>query len=318
MCATLIRFVRGRRLRARFFVIALFAAGATGNWACLATAETRHEGAKKFVVYVSILPQKYFAQKVGGEKVSVFVMVGPGQSPATYEPTPRQMVGLARADIYFRIGIPFESVWMDRIRAANPNMHIVDARQGIQLRSIEAIDIRDGAGDGDRHAHSDDGLKDPHIWTDPLLAKKMAMTFAQQMIESDPSNRSYYQTRFAALAKELDDVDAEIRNELRPVEPKSFMVFHPSWGYFADRYGLTQVPIESEGKTPGARTLAAAIDIARSKRIRVVVVQEQFRRRDAVTVANAVGAQVITVDPLAGEYTKALRSFAQQLSEAMH
>ena len=92
-------------------------------------------------VFVSVLPQKYIVERIGGERVNVSVMVGRGQSPATYEPTPRQITRLANARVYFRLGVPFEDVWMDRLVAANPDMLIVNCREGIPTRTIDHIDM---------------------------------------------------------------------------------------------------------------------------------------------------------------------------------
>ena len=116
---------------------------------------------KPIEIFVSILPQKDFVKRIGGDKVNVHVMVGPGQSPATYEPTPKQMAKLAAASVYFRIGTPFEEVWMERIKSTNPALTIIDARHNIKLRDMEysAVLLRSSS----NHSVHYHGLQDPHI-----------------------------------------------------------------------------------------------------------------------------------------------------------
>ena len=260
-------------------------------------------------VFVSILPEKYFVERVGGERVDVSVLVAPGQSPHTYEPTPRQMSRLAGARLYFRIGMPFEDAWMERLAEANPRMEIVDLREGIRLRPIDALD---GAG---KHDHA--GLPDPHVWTDPRLVQIMAAHIRDVLSAVDPTHREQYTARYDAFARDLEALDADIRLRLKDLEGQKFMVFHPSWGYFADAYDLQQVPIESEGKEPGPRSLARVIDLGRKQGIHVIFVQKQFSQRYAETVAGAIGARVVKVDPLAEDYLDNMRHVAMAFAEAL-
>lgn len=260
-------------------------------------------------VFVSIVPEKYFIERVGGPRVDVSVLVKPGQSPHTYEPTPRQMSRLSDARLFFRIGMAFEDVWMERLAEANPRMEIVDLRQGIRLRPIDALDK---AGEQD-HA----GLPDPHVWTDPRLVQIMAARIRDVLSEADPTQREAYGARYDAFVRDLEALDADIRARLKGLKGQKFMVFHPSWGYFADAYGLHQIPIESEGKEPGPRSLARVIELGRKMGIRVIFVQPQFSQRNAETVARAIGARVVRVNPLAQDYLDNMRHVAKAFAEAI-
>jgi len=269
-------------------------------------------------LFVSILPQKYFAERIGGSRVHVSVMVGPGQSPATYAPSPRQLGRLSGARLYWRVGVPFEQAWMPRIEAANPHMVVLDARDGIRLRNMERTTQVFGEPEqGANNAVGHEGGKDPHIWLSPPLVKIMAAHLRDALIALDPAGRAQYQANYAAFAADLDHLNRQIRALLAPLKTRRFMDFHPAWGYFARTYGLTQIPIEIEGKTPGPRTLARVIDLARREGIRVIFVQAQFSRRDAHTVADAIGGRVVAVDPLAADYMKNLLQTARAFREAM-
>jgi len=266
---------------------------------------------KPIEIFVSILPQKNFVERIGGENVNVHVMVGPGQSPATYEPTPKQMAKLAQADIYFRIGTPFENVWMERIRNSNPALTIIDARERIQLRQMEHSRISPGPS---THHH---GLNDPHIWTNPINVKQFMERFTEILSGLYPKSAPVFKSNYDQFATELIELDHKIHAIFRNILNKSFLVFHPSWGYFSDRYGLEQISIELEGKTPNAKELASVIDYAKQHNIKRVFVQKQFSQKDAQAVANAIGGKVIVVDPLAENYMHNLLEAAQQFAGSM-
>ena len=253
----------------------------------------------KLSLFVSILPQAYFVERVGRSHVEVEVLVGPGQSPATFELTPQQMAKLTQADAYFRIGLPFEKRLVGKIQAALSDLRVVDIRQGIQLRTME-------------HEHHNDG-SDPHIWLDPMLVKVQATTVCEELCRLDPVNATEYKENLKAFKADLDEVDARLTQALEPLRGQKFYVFHPSYGYFGDAYGLTQIAVEVEGKEPGARRLAALIDQAKEDSVKVIFVQPQFSAKSAEAVAEAIGGVVVPIDPLARDYLKNLEDIAEKI-----
>jgi zinc transport system substrate-binding protein len=278
------------------FLLALCGPAAVPAWA-----------AQPIEVFVSILPLKHFVERVGGDRVVVHVMVEPGRSPATYEPTPQQMTRLARADLYFRVGVAFEDVWMARIRAASPDMNVVAVQDGIALREVDRVD--------DSEARA--GHKDPHVWTDPRLVAHMSARICEALATQDSAHRGLYEANYRRFAADLQALDRHIRDRLNGLEGNSFMVFHPSWGYFADAYGLRQIPIESGGKEPGARSLQRVIELGQREHVKVIFVQEQFSTRMAETVARALDARVVKVDPLAEDYVSNLYHVADVFAQAL-
>jgi zinc transport system substrate-binding protein len=263
-------------------------------------------------VFVSVLPMQTFVEKIGREHVDVRTMVQPGYSPATYDPTPQQIAALAGARLYVRTGVPFEHAWMDRIRSANPDMDILDVRTGLELLTLEKHHHRD-----DDHQHHDANEEDPHVWTSPRLVIQVAAAIRDRLSSLDPENKEAFHRNHAAFTDELDALDRELHTLLDPLTHRRFLVFHPSWGYFAQAYGLQQVAIEHEGKQPGARALARLIDTARAQQIRVVFVQPQFDRRQAQQVAEAIGGEVIAVDPLSADYIDNLKQVAKAFVKAL-
>ncbi|HHE74941.1 MAG: cation ABC transporter substrate-binding protein [Deltaproteobacteria bacterium] len=279
----------------------------------------------KVPVFVSIFPQRYFVEQVGGEHVDVQVMVLPGASPTTYEPKSRQMAAIAKAKIYFSMGVPFEAVWLEKIVASNKSLRVVPMDRGIQKRAMasfhshEEKEQHDGgrtilhnAGETIQHA-----IPDPHVWLSPPLVILQARTILVALQDIDPENGSAYETNFRTFILQVLELDKELRRLLKPHHGQRFMVFHPAWGYFADTYHLEQIPVEMEGKTPKPAQLKALITNARKHRIKVLFLQPQASAKIAEQVAKEIGAQVAWADPLALDWAENLRAVAEKFRQAM-
>ncbi|PKN42016.1 MAG: ABC transporter substrate-binding protein [Deltaproteobacteria bacterium HGW-Deltaproteobacteria-18] len=282
--------------------------------------------------FVTITPQKYFVDKVSGGEVPVAVMVEPGANPHAYEPRPRQMAELAKASIYFAIGDSFDQTWLERIMGASPKMTVVHTAEGIAKipMSEEHHHEEDHAGDGhvteaddagrhDQH-DPDQGMLDPHIWLDPALVRIQVAHIRDGLSRVDPDRADLYAANAAAFERELDELDREIRSILAPLPPekRTFLVFHPSWGYFAKAYGLTQASIEVDGKEPSPRDLARIIAAGKESGAKVVFVQPQFSQKSATVIAKQIGATVVRLDPLAEDWATNMRSAARACADALN
>lgn len=274
-------------------------------------------------VFVSIAPQKYFVQQIGQDMVDVQVMVQPGASPATYEPKPRQMVELSKTRLYFAIGVQFENTWLKKIAVANPKMKVVHTDHGIEKIPMatrhhhQAADEHRKKGKHQQQGeHARSGL-DPHIWLSPILVKVQARTILTSLKQIDPSNLSNYEANYVRLVSRIDELHVELKKTFAGKKGLQFTVFHPAWGYFAQAYGLEQVPIEIEGKDPKPAQLKELIEHARIKGIKVIFVQPQFSVKSAKLVANEIGGQVIFANPLAVDWMANLRNVAQKFRDAL-
>lgn len=236
-------------------------------------------------VFVSVAPLKYFVQRIAGDKVNVHVMVRRGQSPETYTPTPQQMAALQNTQIYFRIGVPFEQAWMHKIELMNPHMTVVDLRHS---KGIKLLPQADGV--------------DPHIWNDPVYAEKIARQIYKSLIEAAPEDKKDFRFQFLRLKEDLEALHTRTEKRLMNLHPRIFLVYHPAWGYFAKRYNLTQIPIEHGAKEAGPRDIAHVINMARGLNVHLILLQPEFDNSQAKTIADATGATVETVDPLAESY----------------
>lgn len=263
-------------------------------------------------VVVSILPQKAFVEAVAGPYAQIDVLVGPGRNIHTYEPSPKQMAALAEADLLIPIGVPFERAWLPRLAAANSRLRVLDLLDAAGIERLAMI----GHAHGEDDAHGE-GELDPHVWTDPRLVARLLPPLAAALAEADPAHAADFAAGAERFAGELAALDAELRALFAGLEGERFLVFHPSWGYFAAAYGLVQVAIEHEGKEPGARALAGIIERAKADGIRAIFVQQQSAGASARAVAEAIGGRVVTLDPLAPDYLANLRRSAQAIAEAL-
>ena len=276
-------------------------------------------------VTVSILPQKYFVEKIAGDKVNVNVMVKPGFSPATYEPKTSQMKKLSDSSIYFAIGVAFENSWLEKFEHANKNMLIIHTDEGIKQIEIaehshheegshEEYDDHEVHADEKHDEHEHEGL-DPHVWLDPVLVKTQALNIYNALVKIDEINSSFYKTNYENFLKELDFLNNKLAGILKPYDHKAFMVFHPSWGYFAKRYSLEQVAIESQGKEPKPKELVELIKDAKEHKIKIVFVAPQFSQKSAKIIANSIDGNVVTINPLAKDWDTSLINTAEKIAD---
>lgn len=282
-------------------------------------------------VSVSIPPQKYFVERIGGDLVRTTVMVPPGADPHTYEPKPSQLRGLSGSRIYFSIGAPFEDAWLARIvAAAGPSLSVVPMHKGVTLlpaaaplHSDEAEHAEGKEHHEDHHAHADGhghdhGTTDPHVWLSPMLVRHMSLAIRDALAKADPAHAATYRANYDRFAADIDAMDKKFADLFAalPQDRRRFLVFHPSWNYFAHNYGLTELSIEVEGREPSPRQLRAIIDLARRERITTIFVQPQFSRRAAQTIATEIGARLVDADPLAEDWAANLERTAKALAQA--
>ncbi|MBU8870769.1 MAG: zinc ABC transporter substrate-binding protein [Gemmatimonadales bacterium] len=263
-------------------------------------APTTGIGQSPVRVVVSILPQVWFAEKIGGREIQVSVLVGPGQSPATYDPSARQMVLLQEAELFIHAGVPFEKGLLPRINRLAEGPSITGVPPSVHSPGHDNI------------SHDHDGL-DPHSWLDPLQAQVLADTLCAAFCRLRPESEALFLSRRKELRATLENLDNELRGILSPHEGKEFFVFHPAFGHFAAAYGLTQIPIEAGGHEPGARHLAEVMDHARRAGASAIIVQPQFSRKSASAVAQSLDLEVIVLDPLARRYDDNLRKIAHTM-----
>ncbi len=266
-------------------------------------------------VFVSIPPQKYFVEKIGGNLVNVSVMVQPGANPHVYEPRPNQMAALSKTRIYFAIGVTFETVWLPKFAKLNPQMQIIQTDKGISKIGMTPHHHEEKT----KHSNREEtpGALDPHVWVSPPEVKIIARNILEALLEIDPASRLTYKANYDAFIIEIEEIDKDLKKIFSDKKGLKFMVYHPSWGYFARAYGLEQVPVEVQGKEPKPEQLKALIGKARKDGIKVIFVQPQFSTKSAEVIAKAIGGQVLFSDNLNQNWERNLREQAEQFKNAL-
>jgi zinc transport system substrate-binding protein len=255
-------------------------------------------------VVVSIVPQQYFVQRIGGDKVHVSIMVKAGQSPELFEPSPRIMSIYSTALVYFTIGMPFEQVWIKRVASLNPQISIIATQPHEQdLLTANAT----------HHYHK----WDPHTWLSPLLAIEQARIIMLELVRLKPQHQAIFWSNFNNLSAELTALHDEFLTLFHKIKVQRFISFHPAFSYFSQLYGLQQISIERDGKEPTAKQIAQVIGQFRHSNVSYLLVERQFNQLIPKTIAQSVGAQVLLLDPLAYDYFINMRDIAHKINSAL-
>ena len=274
----------------------------------LASCRTGAETVDKQVISVSIIPQQYFIEQLSGGLAEVNVMIPPGASPATYEPTVSQLGKLDRSAVYMRIGyVGFEQSWMEKITSVNPGMKIVDLSEGVEIIGEEAGD------GGDHHGPAHYGT-DPHIWMSTINARIIARNIHKELLLLFPGEKEYLQARFDLFSHSLDSLHLAIGSKLEGIENRTFMIYHPALTYYARDYALEQLSLEIEGKSPSPMHLKEMTDLARVNHISKILIQSQFDRKNAEILARETGSEIIQFDPLDLQWGDQMYYIAEQLN----
>lgn len=275
------------------------------------------------VYAVSVEPHAFLLEKIGGDRIRIEVLVPPGKEPENYEAAPNTIMALARTRVLFRTGMPFEETLLPKLQEVAKDLRIVDLRVGLVLRSLELHSHGDAPEETSTgHVHhagcSHDGL-DPHIWFAVTFLKKQAETILETLIQTDerPENADFYRRNFEKLIDEIETLRKELTEKLEPLKGRTVFVFHPSYGYFCDEFGLKQNAIEFEGKSPKPRQLAELIAQSRKEhRPPTIFVQPEFNQASAEAIAEATGGRIVVHSGLDRNILSSMRLFADEFVKA--
>ena len=233
-------------------------------------------------VSVSIAPQAFFVKKIAADTLNVNVILPPNSNEHHFEFKPSTMKKLEKSDIYFTIGLEFEKVFTDKFKQNFPKLQIVNMQKNINLLQ-----------DHDEQEHFD-----PHTWLDPILVQTMALNIYDALSQKYPQNKKIYKQNLDKFLAELDSLNLQIASKLEKLKNREFVVYHPSWAYFAARYNLKQIPVEILGKEPKSKDLKNLITLVKNKKIKVIFVQNGFPENAAKTLAKECDAKIYKINHL--------------------
>lgn len=290
------------------------------NYALLGAAKKREKDAaasEKLAVLVAVDPIAALVERVGGDRIAVATLTPEGKDPESFAPTPADLSDLATTRLFFCVGLPVEARFAQNVASIAPKSKIVDLREGLDLLTAEHS--HSDAADASFHSHSNAQSEplDPHLWTSPALARQIVVKVAAALSEESQNDAEFFAQNATALDAELAALQAEITASLAPFSGRTFVVFHPAYGYFAREFSLSQRAIESGGKAPRARELADLIEFARQEQIRAAIVQPEFNRSAAESVAAELGVGLIVHSPLEKDYFANLRALNAAVVSAL-
>lgn len=260
-------------------------------------------------VLVSVAPHKCFVEKIAGNTVQVLLIVPAGASAHTYEPTPKQMIGASKADLWFYVGEGFEARVKNALQNHNPSMGFVDMRTHVDLIGFDNDEYKPCA--CCRHS----SCYDLHYWLSPRQAKIQAQTIASALMERYPENSELYRRNLTTFQNELDALDQDIIEILNKPHNPVVMVSHPAYAYFCRDYGVRQLPIEIEGKDPTPGQLTKILEAARLHQIKRIFTQVQYSNKGAKLIAAQIGACVVDLNPYAEQYFESLKEIARAFAQ---
>jgi len=262
---------------------------------------------------VSIVPQQTFLKAIGGDKINITLMVQAGDSPHAYEPKPSQMLSVNKADLYMAIGVEFEDVWLAKFKSLNKQMHIIDISKGVKkMHMLQKCEHGHETHAHETHNHTG---TDPHIWTSPKNVKIIAENIYETLAKYDPSNIKYYKENLKRFLTSIENTDKKIKKILSGLkDSRTFMVFHPSWGYFANAYNLKQIAVEVEGKSPKPRELVHLINEAKEEKVNAIFTQPEFSDSAAKIIAKELHIPVVKVTPMAPNWSENLINMAKTIA----
>lgn len=270
----------------------------------------------KPIVTTTILPTKFLVEQIANDTVQINTMIAKGADPHTYEPKTKQMELVEKSDIYFSVGSEFDKLWVKKFEKLYPNLLIVNTDENIKKINYENDEYNEHEKDSHKEhsSHEHSGL-DIHIWLDPILMKTQALNIKNALSNKYPNNSKLYESNYEKLIQKIDEVDNYAKTKLKNVKNKKFIVYHPSWGYFAKRYNLIQIPIEFEGKEPKPSDLAKLINEANKENIKVIFVAPQFSKKSAKIVSEQTKAKIIEIDHLSENWLDTMKKTVDVLNQ---
>ena len=277
---------------------------------------SHEETGVRIKVAVSIPPLSEFAARIGGPGIEVVTIVPDGADPHTYEPKPSQLAAIADADLYIAVGAGLESenMWLGKVMSGFDEESIITASDGLELMANP--EGEEDAGEEGERAENEDrehGRSDPHVWVSPRNAIHMTENIYRALAARDPGHAEEYAANKETYVDELETLDAEIGGAISEAGVTAFVAAHPSWGYFARDYGLSQFVIDADGKEAGIERLKAVIEAAKAERVTAIVAAPEFPRKTAEAVGAEIGAEVYVISPLKAGYAENIREMERAL-----
>lgn len=259
---------------------------------------------EKPIVAVSIVPQETFVREIAGDFIQVVTLIPPGNSPANYAPKPKEIENLSEADIYFTIGVPTEKAnILPKLNNINNDIKIIDLAAEVN----KVYPQREFA----------PGKPDPHIWLSPKRVEIMINIITKELSKLDENNKTIYEENAQNYINQLASLDKQLQDTISQLTNKSFIIYHPSLGYFAEDYGLEMLAIEKEGKEATPKDIEKIIELAKAKNIKTIFYQSEIDSKQSQVIAEEIDGITKMIAPLDPDYINNLQTIADSFKELL-
>ncbi|MEO0416670.1 MAG: zinc ABC transporter substrate-binding protein [Verrucomicrobiota bacterium] len=283
---------------------------------CQEKGETVIAESGKPVVYVPVAPYEYVFEKIAGDLVDIQVIVGEGDDPHSYSPTPLQVASMSKSQLICSGELGFEGNYFVMTGEGD------DAPRELML--LEGLDLLEGHCDHpshqtetteDDHDHDHEDLNDPHVWLSPSMLSAQSENIAASLkgLLSEEADKGKIDQNLAAFQKELDAIDAELKEQLSAHQGTKFYVYHGAFAYFGRDYGVEQVALEIGNRKPTPQVLADMAKQAKADNAELIFVQPQFDQSSAQALAESIGGRIEVLDPLEKDIIANLRAIANAI-----
>jgi len=317
--------------------------------ACGSNTDSSTSDDKKTEIYTSTFATAAIAREIGGNQVNVKMIVPPGADPHSYEPTSKQLTEIAKGDLFLLTGTTLEP-YSKKIQESlkGTDVRFVETSKDVTLLESDATlhaheeegnteeeHAHEEAGHDDHatdeHAHEeeehDHGKYDPHVWLDPVNAKAMARSITVALSKEVPKDKATFEKNLKAFDQQADALDKEFKQAVADGSKKELLVTHAAYGYLAERYGFTQLPIAgiSPSDEPSQKQLAALVKEARMHDLKYVAFEETVSPKVARVIQKEIGAKSVTIHNLESvtksqqnsSYFKLMEENVQTLEQAL-
>ena len=295
------------------FVVLLIVSLIVSAWlSCSGKNDGSAPGSGESLVYTSILPLKFIAGRIAGDLFTVESLLGETDNPHTWTISPAKLRDIQNAELIIQIGGGFENYFTDPVKRNLSSVKTLELSSGLDLVPFSEHGGEHAAEQGEADEHHHEGA-DPHFWLSPGMINEAAGAIYNALAELKPQKKDVLAANLEKFRQQCSDTAADCQMILDKRTSDAFFVFHPSFGYYADWFGLEQIAVETDGKAPAPRKLREVIREAEKHRISLIISQPQFSKSAAEAVAKAINGKVLEINHLQENVFTTLR----QLSEAV-
>ena len=288
-------------MRKLTFIFALILTASVFLAGCGSSSSETKKDDNKITIYTTVYPLQYFAEQIGGDYVDVNSVYPAGVDEHTFEPTQKDIINIAEADLFYYIGYNLEGfVTNAKKTLKNENVDMIAIGEEVHIGEDSHTAEEHNHEEEDDHSH-DHGSTDPHLWIDPVYAKEMAELIKDSLSSKLPEHSDTFESNYEALAEKLDNLNEDYSKTIENAKHSEFLVSHAAFGYWTSRYGLDQISISgiSTSEEPSQKSLQNLVEKARKYNLKYLLVEQNVSSKLTNVIKNEAKLTTLPIHNLA-------------------